>query len=144
LDQIATATEIRVVEHSNREDEIRELAQTSTNWTLDPHWKETIYKTVVLDEKQKLDLRDSMPWSLDLSGPMITIKACAFDSHHRVEIQQADGSVLRMEVCFVCGQMALNNENQRDLPAGWREGFSAFVASLSLHPDGPWSPSAGN
>jgi hypothetical protein len=110
---------------------------------LDPEWMKhpqpytkTIFKTVELDSTQRSKLEASIFPSEDSS--LFEIVKC-FEPHHRIEFQHADGTVTSVEICFGCGNLAINGERDRIMPAGWPDSLSAFMGTLGLRPKGPFN-----
>jgi hypothetical protein len=131
LKEIAGAKEIRVVEHSNTWDDMR-----ARRVPIKPNWTETVYATVILNQSQISQLRAALSPALDYSS--LGELMCIFDSHHRIEIRRHDDSVYTMEICFVCGELVIDNGRDRIFPVGWGPKLTRFISSLSLHPNGPW------
>jgi hypothetical protein len=127
FDALDGAGSVRLVEHSTRFDS--------------PHadrenYQETIYSDVVLSPDQINAFRHALPLTLDFSGSVIL--ACLFQEHHVVEIIQADGKAFTFHICFTCGEIKLNNGNQRIMPWGWNSTLSSFIKSVGLRPNGPF------
>ena len=127
LTALDTASSVRVVEHSDPFDYLQ--ADTGA-------YQETIYSTVTLTPDQIKSLHRALPLSLDYS--FVVMLACYFQEHHRVEIVQRDGKILILHICFHCGELALNNKNQRLMPLGWPSSLKTFLKTLGLRPDGPF------
>jgi hypothetical protein len=119
------ASSVTVVEHGNRAD-------------MPEHkdWVPPTYAKVILTPKQIQSLRNALPAAKDISGEVSL--ACIFDDHHAIVIQEKDGDMLTLNLCFVCGELSLNHDEERIMPDGWPESLSRFIASLGLHPNGPW------
>lgn len=126
-DALASATQVRVVEHSNAFDPP----------VVSPEqFHEKVYTTLTLTPGQIADLRRALPISLDFSKHYVTF--CAFVDHHRIEAVQPDGSVFAVDLCFQCGELRLGDGLVRHLPLRWRHTLSGYFTALGLHPDGPW------
>lgn len=122
------ASSMRVIEHSCRWD--------STETMNDPNFKETIYATVTLDREHIESLRKALPQALDYGDTQF--RACIFEEHHRIEIVQGDGRTFILRICFHCGELEVNDGEQRIMPEGWDGSLRTFFVSLGLRPDGPW------
>jgi hypothetical protein len=134
--EIKTAQEIRIVEHSNEWDRSVRMHLMDPEWRKNPQpYKEVIFKTVVLDSSQRERLEHTIFPSLDYSGELIV--KC-FEPHHRIEFQHADGTLTSVEICFGCGNLAINGGGDRIMPTGWPDNLSAFLSSLGLRPKGPF------
>jgi hypothetical protein len=120
------ASSVRVVEHS---------FFTDTHF-VDPSRKEVTYATKTLTPNQIESLREALPIRLDYSGSIML--SCAFEEHHYIEIRRQDGSILTLHICFHCGEIELDQQDQRLMPWGWYSSLSRFISSLGLHPHGPW------
>jgi|SRR5579862_4981888 len=127
LKEISEAKSIEVVEHSCMWDHSRNYGQK---------YVEKVYSRVVLNPAQTTRLRRTLFPSVDYSG--MSANACIFEPHHRVVVTRADNSVFTMEVCFICGDIAINKERKRIFPVGWDSSLRSFISSLSMRPDGPW------
>lgn len=119
VEAVGNATEIRVVEHSDRSQQ-----------------PEQIYSSVNLNAEQRAELRDAMDgflveWRFGLSS-----RACAFNPRHRIETVGVDGSKFVLEICFECNEMKPPGKFVCDLP--WTDSLRKFFASLGMSPDGPW------
>ena len=131
LREIAGAKEIRVIEHSIKWDDIH-----AGKFPIKPNWKETVYATVTLTSNQASQLRTIFSPARDYSD--FIDPACIFEPHHRIQMLRPDGSVYSIEICFLCGQLAINGENERMFPVGWESRLDGFISSISLRPNGPW------
>jgi len=125
LNSLKNASSVKVVEHSCRWD-----------GPFDPNYKEITYATVPLNHEQIVSLEDALQTRWDCSGLIMT--ACIFEEHHYIEIKERDGSVVTLHICFHCGEIVLNNEDQRIMPLGWHSSLGKFITSIGLHPEGPW------
>ena len=125
LSALDDASSVQVVEHSSRFDKVG----------YNPDYKEIIFATVTLMPGQIDALRKALPLTEDYSGSRM--KMCMFEEHHYIAVTRRDGSVLTLHICFHCGQMELG-DHYGDMPEGWETSLRGFVASLGLHPDGPW------
>jgi hypothetical protein len=128
LTALDNAASVQVIEHTCREDDPATL--------YDAQFKEKTLETVTLTPKQIADLRSSLPFAGDISGTTVT--ACIFEEHHRIEINETDSRKVVLRLCFHCGELELNGGGQRIMPHGWPASLSQFIASLGLHPNGPW------
>jgi hypothetical protein len=126
LKALDEAESVQVVEHSDRWDK----------HFFDPDYKEIVYASIELKPDQKEGLRRAFPPSLDYSGYGELM--CIFEEHHYIKITEKDGSILTLHICFHCGQIILNDEGDRIMPIGWSSTLGKFIASIGLHPDGPW------
>jgi len=129
LSALDDASSVQVIEHSCRFDTVETLN--------DLNFKETVYATVTLTPKQIEDLRASLPLSFDFHGGILK---CIFQEHHRIEIKQRDGTTTTLHLCLHCDQLYLNDKYKYDgtMPPAWPASLRQFIASLGLHPDGPW------
>ena len=123
LAAVEDATVIRAIEHSDRFDRPSDLTAP---------YKERVLSSVTLSESQVPKLREAFTWSLDYSFAIK--KACIFSSHHRVEIVGKTGKITVLEICFHCGELVLDGEEQRIFPIGWDGTFRNFVGSLGMSP----------
>lgn len=127
-DALATATQVRVIEHSNEWDD--PLAADHEKY------REKIYSTVTLSPQQIAELRAALPISADFSKTLG--HACHFQDHHRIEALQPDSTAFTLDLCFHCGELRITGEEQRIFPERWGKSLRKFIASLGLKPDGPW------
>jgi hypothetical protein len=128
------ASIVRVVEHSDISD-VRTFDPDG-----DSRYQEVTYATVTLNRAEIVSLQKALPLTIDKGGSYM----CGFEEHHYIEMVQKDGTSLKLRLCFHCGEIKINDESNRIMPAGWKESLTAFITSLGLHPDGPWDeyPSA--
>jgi len=120
------AASVQVVEHTNRADD-----------PFGPNYQERTLATITLNQKQIEALRRAVPPAKDVSGEEHL--NCIFDDHHTITIQKKDGSALILRLCFECGELEIDtSEGSRIMPEGWPESLARFVASLGMHPHGPW------
>ncbi len=122
LDNASTVT---VIEHGN-------LVDVPS----DKNYVPPIYAKIVLNAKQIQALRYALPVTKDRSRDMRL--DCIFDDHHAVVIREKNGDELTLNLCFVCGELSLDHDDERVMPDGWADSLSHFIASLGMHPDGPW------
>ena len=134
LSEIANSKQIRVIEHSNKWDDIH-----AGKIPIKPNWTETVYATVILTPIQTSQLEAALSPARDYGS--LEALLCIFEPHHRIEIQRKDHSIYSIEICFICGQLSVNGQNERIFPVGWGSSLSTFISSLSLHPNGPWDKS---
>ncbi len=118
---IDTAKDIVVIEHSDRFDPNRELADK---------YEERIFKSVKLSAEQVRSLREALPLSFDYSYALKTL--CIFSSHHRVEFHGADGQTRSLEICFHCEELTWDGGSQRILPRGWDASLTRYIESLGM------------
>ncbi len=129
-DALASATQVRVIEHSNAWDK----TLTTPPYVPARDFHETIYATVILTPQQIAELRASLPISLDFGHET----KCRFQDHHRIEALQPDGTTFTLDLCFRCGELRVNGEEKHIFPLRWEKKLSEVLASLGLRPDGPW------
>ncbi len=128
LTALDDAESVQVVEHSDRWDK----------HSFDPDYKEKTYASIKLTPDQIEALRRAFPPTLDYSGYGELM--CIFEEHHYIKIIAKNGSVLTLHICFHCGQLILNDGSDRIMPIGWSSTLGKFIASIGLHPNGPWPP----
>lgn len=56
-----------------------------------------------------------------------------YEPHHRVEVVRADGSILLLEVCFMCGNYGFAT-NVRAMPEVWRKPLRDVFADAGMPP----------
>jgi len=126
------ASSVQVVEHSNPMD----------GWgreeNKDANPREIIYADVPLTAEEIAALRQALPMAWDYSG--LDDLTCLFNDHHAIRITRRDGSVLTLQLCFVCGELVVDGGPKRIMPVGWNSRLSKFITSLGLHPKGPFPP----
>ena len=126
LSEISDARNVAIVEHSSPWDRLPALGSN------DATDAEKVYKKVDLNAEQIAELRGCLIPSLDFSR---WGRIMCFEPHHRIEIQHLDGKTTSVEICFHCGNLAINGEDDRIMPLGWSGRFSSFFASLGLRPN---------
>ena len=130
------ATSVQVVEHSNPMDLWgREENEAATH-------QEIIYADLPLTAEQIAALRQALPMAWDYSGMADLI--CLFNDHHAIRITRRNGSVLTLQLCFICGELVVDGGPKRIMPSGWHSSLSKFMISLGLHPKGPFPPEKKN
>jgi hypothetical protein len=115
------AVSIKVIEHSDYFDRNRSNP-----------YHEKVHRSVSLTPAQINQWHSAIPLSLDYSYAL-RLK-CIFSSHHRVEITAKDGKVTVLEICFHCGELALNKADSRIFPVGWNSTLRQFISSIGLNP----------
>jgi hypothetical protein len=128
-DALASATLVRVVEHSNEFDDLGNPNKGD--------FHEKTYATVILNLTQIAELRAAFRVSVDFGET--TSSACDFQDHHRIEALQPDGQTFTLDLCFHCQQLRITNQEVRDFPLRWNKSLQKFIISLGMRPDGPWN-----
>jgi hypothetical protein len=104
----------------------------------DKDYQETVFQRVTLSDAQRTALLKAMPRTQDHSYRMVM--ACIFEPHHRIEVKNAKGELtLSWEICFTCGEHAINGEEKKVLPVDWAASMSGFFSGIGMTPyNGPW------
>ena len=120
---IDKAKVIKIVEHSNKRDEVDKIDE----------YKEKIYKEVEIQPGQFEVVKKAFPISLDYTG--IIEFGCLYDTHHRIEIIQKDGNAATIEICFICGEMCVNQGKINQMPIGWKNSLKVLMGMFGMHTD---------
>ena len=131
LSKLDGSSAVRVVEHSSPFD-LDQLRDHRSSY------KEITFSTITPSAEQISHLRSAFAPQLDYWGTVGFQKYCASVAHHRIEIDRGDATVLRIEICFHCGELRIDDQRVRSLPLGWDSNLREFITSIGLHPDGPW------
>ncbi|MDR2676027.1 MAG: hypothetical protein LBC18_14470 [Opitutaceae bacterium] len=101
-------------------------------------YQETVFQRVTLSDAQRAALLKAMPRTQDHSYRMVM--ACIFEPHHRIEVKNTKGApMLSWEICFTCGEHAINGAEKKILPEGWAVSMSGFFRAVGMTPhNGPW------
>jgi hypothetical protein len=88
-------------------------------------------KTATPDEIAHLRTAASQwfrPFRPDVSG--------CWEPHHSVEIIQADGSQVTVEICFLCGKFGFlsDNESVVPIPTSVKRSLTVFFTSIGMRP----------
>lgn len=126
ITSISTATAVRITEHSNEWDFIPPKLNG---------FKEEIFIQRNLTPKEIENLKQAFGLSLDFTSPHVG-SACAFQDHHRIEAIQPDLSIFRLDVCFHCGEIRINNGQKRGMPLGWASSLRRFFRQMGMKPNG--------
>ncbi|CAN5798895.1 hypothetical protein BH09VER1_BH09VER1_48560 [soil metagenome] len=129
-DALASATQVRLIEHSNYWDTDR----FTPPFLPLSEFHEKVYATVTLTPRQIAQLRASLPISLDFGNET----KCRFQDHHRIEALQPDGTTFTLALCFRCKELSAAGEEKHIFPLRWEKPLKEFITSLGLKPDGPW------
>lgn len=125
LQAIDSAKVIRVTEHSN---ELDFVPRQKTGY------REEIFQQLDLSPGQASALRRALPLAPDFSGSVF--QACAFEDHHRIEIISSSGAIFRLDLCFHCGELRIDEGDQQIMPGGWDRSLKKFFTDLGMRPDG--------
>ena len=77
-------------------------------------------------------------------APIPPWRVMCFEPHHRVEVVRADGSILRMDICFHCQNFKLEGSRAITMPTVWRDRLAQFFTSAGLPPRDDYSALAKN
>jgi hypothetical protein len=109
---------------------ITELVQyfDTSGRELEPRYR--VLSSMIPSPEQVEELRRATSGVITIGFPLRQ-KRC-FDPHHRVEIVRADGSFLRLEICFECDNFRFDDGPIQTMPRSWLQRLPTVFGHVGI------------
>jgi len=94
----------------------------------EPHYR--VLSSKIPTPEQVEELRRATSGVITIGFPL-SHKRC-FDPHHRVEIVRADGTFLRLEICFECDNFRFDEGAIKTMPRSWLQRLPPVFGNVGI------------
>jgi len=109
---------------------INEFVQYFDTSGRDPEPRYRVLSSIIPKPEQVEELRRATNGFITIGSPL-SHKRC-FDPHHRIEIVRADGSFLRLEICFECDNFRLDEGTIKTMPRSWLQRLPTVFGNVGV------------